>query len=116
MAPSPIKLDIYWFVTNKMFEKPDDALFANDDIIFINEGSNKRTFPGCEIDIISVGIDKNNVVDVFYEDGPEIIIPARLLPWRNKFKKRETIKEDISERLMPVAWHHASWDRCMSED
>ena len=99
-----------------MFEKLDDALFANDDIIFTNEGSNTITLLVGEIDILSVGIDKINLVVVFHEHDPEIIIPARLLPWRNKFKKRETIKEDISERLMPVAWHHASWDWCMSED
>ena len=29
-----------WFVKSKMIEKLDDALFANDDIIFINEDKN----------------------------------------------------------------------------
>ena len=29
-----------WFVTSKMIEKLDDALFANDDVILINEVSN----------------------------------------------------------------------------
>ena len=29
-----------WFVTSKIIKKPDDDLFSNDDIIFVNEDSN----------------------------------------------------------------------------
>ena len=33
-----------WFVTSTMIKKHDDALFANNDIIFINKDSNNATF------------------------------------------------------------------------
>ena len=33
-----------WFITNKMLEKLIDALFVNDDVIFINEDCDSVTF------------------------------------------------------------------------
>ena len=33
-----------WFVSYEMLEKLDDALFTNDNIIFINRGSNNVPF------------------------------------------------------------------------
>ena len=33
-----------WFVTSKMLEKLDDALHANDDILFYNEDFDKAGF------------------------------------------------------------------------
>ena len=33
-----------WFITNKMLEKLNDALFVNDDVIFINEDCDSVTF------------------------------------------------------------------------
>ena len=38
-------------------------------------------------------------------------------PVRVKFRKRKALKKELSEELMPVAWHLDRWsDWCMSED
>ena len=50
-----------WFVANKMLEKFNDALFADDDMNFINEGFNNVTFLGGEMGILSVDLDKINL-------------------------------------------------------
>ena len=50
-----------WFVTSNMIKKLDDALFANDGIIFINEDSNNVTFFGGEMGILSVDLAKINL-------------------------------------------------------
>ena len=57
-----------WFVINKTLQKRDNAIFDNDDIIFINEGSNNVTF--------FCGFD---------EDDPETIIYVRFLEWHKIF-------------------------------
>ena len=89
-----------WFVTNKMLEKLDDTLFANDDIIFINEGSNNVKFFGGEIGILSVDLDKTNLNDVnFDEDNPETISHVRLLAWRNKFEKHKALKKRYKQKI-----------------
>ena len=46
-----------------------------------------------------------------------ILILIRLLAGHTKFEKRKALEKDISEELMPVAWHpNGWWDRCVSED
>ena len=32
-----------WFITNKRFEKLDDVVFSNDDIVFVNTDSDNVT-------------------------------------------------------------------------
>ena len=89
-----------WFVTNKMLEKLDDTLFANDDVIFINEGSNNVKFFGGEIGILSVDLDKTNLNDVSIdEDNPETISHVRLLAWRNKFEKHKALKKRYKQKI-----------------
>ena len=85
-----------WFVTSKMLEKLDNALHANDDILFYNEDFNKMRFISCHRYILAENLDKikldndNN----FYKDDPDTIIYVRLLAWRNNFKKLKTLKKD----------------------
>ena len=89
-----------WFVTNKMLEKLDDTLFANDDVIFINEGSNNVKFFGGEIGILSVDLDKTNLNDVSIdEDNPETISHVSLLAWRNKFEKHKALKKRYKQKI-----------------
>ena len=57
-----------WFVTNKMLEKFNDALFADDDMNFVNEGFNNVTFFGGEMGILSVDLDKINLFDVNFAE------------------------------------------------
>ena len=81
------------FVTYKMLEKLDDALFTNDDIIFINEGSNNIACFGSEMGILSEDLDKIHLDDLnFYEDDPENIIHVRPLAWPNKLEQRKACK------------------------
>ena len=78
-----------WFVSYKMLEKLDDALFTNDNIIFINGGSNNVPFFGCEMSILSVDLDKIHLDEPnFYEDDPETVINVRLLAWPSKPEQR----------------------------
>ena len=79
-----------------MIKKLDDALLANDDIMFINSGN--ATFFLWWMGILSVDLN-------FDEDDPEIIIHVRLMAWYNRFKQSKACKTDVSRELMPVAWH-----------
>ena len=59
-----------------MFEKRDNALHANYDILFYNEYFNRVTFISCQRQILAEDLDKikldNN--NNFYEDDPDTII------------------------------------------
>ena len=80
-----------WFVTDKMLEKLNNALRANDDILFYNEDFNKVTFIACQIHILAADFDRieldndNN----FCENDSDTIIHVRLLAWRSNFNKRK---------------------------
>ena len=84
-----------WFVIGKMFEKSDNALHANDDILFCKEDFNKVTFIAYQKHIIAVDLDKINLDNYnnFDEDDLETIIHIRLLAWRSKFEKCLALKE-----------------------
>ena len=62
-------------------------------------------------DLYNINFDNN-----FDEDDPDTIL-IRLLGWHIKFEKHKALKKELTEELMPVAWHHNRWwDWCMSED
>ena len=74
-----------WFVTNKKFEKLDDVLFSNDDIVFVIADSDNVIFFSenmglSTIDLNNINLDDDN----FVEDDPETIIHLRLMAWCNK--------------------------------
>ena len=62
-----------------------------------------------------LNIDLNVKLDYsFDEDDPDTIFLIRLLAWHIKFRKRKELKKELSEELMPVAWHPDRWwDWCM---
>ena len=65
------------------------------------------------IDLNCINLDDNN----FDEGDPDTIIHVRFLAWNTKFEKRKTLKKELNEELMPVAWHpNGCWDWCISED
>ena len=84
-----------WFVKSKMLEKLDNALQANDVIVFYNEGFNKVTFIACQIHIPAADLDriKLNNGNNFYEDNHDTSIHVRLLAWRSNFKKRKALEK-----------------------
>ena len=74
-----------------MPEKFQDALNANDDILFFDEDFSKVTFFPNEMGILDVYLNEINLDDDnnFDEDDRDTIIHVRLLAWRNKIEKRE---------------------------
>ena len=51
--------------------------------------------------ILDIDLNDNS----FDEDDPDTIILINLLAWHIKFEKHKALKENISEELMPIAWH-----------
>ena len=58
-----LKLIPDWFVTSIMLEKLDNALHANDDILFYSEHLDKVTFTANQRHIPAVNLDKVNLED-----------------------------------------------------
>ena len=82
-----LKFISYLFVTSKMLEKLDNALHANDDIVFYNEDFNKITIITNQRHMHPPDLDKinlNNDND-FYGDDSDSIIFVRLLVWCSNF-------------------------------
>ena len=75
-----------------MLEKLDNALHANDDMLFYNEDFDKVTFIANQTNNFAVDLDKVNLDNDnnFYENNPDTIIHVRLL---------------LSKELMPIVWH-----------
>ena len=66
-----------------------------------------------------LNIDLNNIShdNNFDEDDLDTIILIRFSAWHIKFGKRKELKKELSEELMPLAWHpNRWWDWCMSKD
>ena len=77
-----------WLVTSKLIKKLDDTVFANDDKVFFDEGSDNVTIFSDVIDILSEYLNNINFVhNNVNEDGPETIIHVRLMTLRNRFKQ-----------------------------
>ena len=81
-----------WFVTSKMLENFDNALHANDDMLFYSEYFDKVTFIANQKHILAVDFDKINLDNNFNKDDSDII-HVQLLVWRNKFKKHKALKK-----------------------
>ena len=82
-----------------------------------NEGSGDVVFNCNEMGILNIDLNNINPDNNFDEEDPDTIILIRLLFWYSKFEKRKELKKQLSEELMPVAWHpNRQWDSCMSED
>ena len=87
----------------KLLKKLFTDLYADENILYFNEDSSNTTFNDNEIgifniDLKSINLDDNN----FYEDDPGTIIQVRLLAWNTEFEKREALKKELNEELMPV--------------
>ena len=93
-----MKLIPDWFVKSKMIKKYFTALYADENILYFNEGSGNATLicSGTGIDWLKyrmVNIDFNNINldNNFHEDDPDTIILIRLLDWHIKFRKRKEL-------------------------
>ena len=59
-----------------------------------------------------IDLNNFNLDDTSYdEDDPDTIIIIRPLAWHIKFEKIQALKKELSEELMPIAWHtNRRWD------
>ena len=64
-------------------------------------------------DLNNINLDDTN----YDEDDSDIIIVARLLAWYIKFEKRNALKKELNEELIPITWHPKRWwNFCLSKD
>ena len=112
-----LKLVPYWFVTSEIIKKLFIALYADDNILYFNEGSSDAIFNCNGMGILNIDLNDININNNFDEDDPDTIILIRLLAWHIKFEKRKELKKELNKELMPVAWHpNRWWDWCMLKD
>ena len=87
----------------KLLKKLFTDLYADENILYFNEDSSNTTFNDNEIGILNIDLKSINLDDNnFYEDDPGTIIQVRLLAWNIEFEKREALKKELNEELMPV--------------
>ena len=56
-------------------------------------------------DLNNINFDDTN----YDEDDSDIIIVVRLLAWYIKFEKRNALKKELNEELIPITWHPKRW-------
>ena len=111
-----LKLVPDWFVTSKMIKKLFTALYADENILCLNEGSGDAVFNCNGLNIYNIDLNNINFDNNFDKHDPDTNILIRLLSWHNKLEKRKELKKELSEKLMYV-WHPNRWpDWCMSKD
>ena len=88
-----LKLITDWFVTSKIIKKLFTDLYADEDILYINEDSGDAGFIYDEMDVVDVNLNNINVDNNFDEEDPNTIIHTRLLPWHTKLGKCKKLKK-----------------------
>ena len=112
-----MKLIPVCFVTSKMIKKLLTALYAEENILYFNEGSDDAVFNCNEMGILNIGLNNISHGDTFDKDDPDSIILIKFLAWHIKFRKCKELKKELSEELMSVTWHLDRWcDWCMPEN
>ena len=87
------KLVLDWFVTSKMIKELFTALYADENILQINEDSGNVIFSCNEKGILNIDLNNINLDNNFDEDDPKTIILIRLFLWNIKFEKRKAFKK-----------------------
>ena len=73
-----LKFIFDWFVTSKILEKLDNALLANDDILFYNEYFDKVAFIANQKHILAAYLEKISF-DNDFEEGDRDFVPKFIL-------------------------------------
>ena len=125
-----LKLIPDWFVTSEMIKKLFigllqvkwliklfTGLHSDENILYFDEDPGDAISNCKGVIIFNINLNNISLYDKFDEDDPDTVIPMRLLAWRIKFRKRKKLRKELSEELMPVAWHpNRWWNCCVSED
>ena len=86
-----------WFVTGKMIKKFFTALYADENLLYFNEGSADVVFSCTGIGILNIDLNNINLDDNFNKDDLDTIILIRFLAWHIKFEKLKELKKELSE-------------------
>ena len=89
-----VKLIIDWFVTNEMIKKLFTALYADENIFYLNEDSGNVVFAFNEMGILNIDLNIN-LDNIFDNDDPDTIILVTLLACHIKFDKRKALKKEL---------------------
>ena len=92
-------------------------MYADENILYINEGSGDVVFNCNEMDILNIDLSDIGLDYNFDEDHPDATILIRLFTWHIEFGKGRELKKAFIEESMPLAWHlDRWWDWRMPED
>ena len=87
-----LKLVPDWFLLSEIIKKLFTALYADESILYFNEGSCDTLFNCSGVGILNIDLNKINLNDNFDQDDPDTIFVIRLLAWHIKFEKRKEVK------------------------
>ena len=74
-------------------------LYADENILHINEDSGNTVFNYNEMGIDDIVLNNINLDDNFDKEDPNTIILIRRLAWHIKFEKRKKHKKELVEKL-----------------
>ena len=87
-----------WSDTSKMIQKLFTALYADENILYFDEGFGNVVCNCNEMGVLNIDLNNINLDNNFDEDDPDTIIHVRLLAWRIKFEKCKALKKIIKWR------------------
>ena len=79
------------FVTIEMIKKLFTSLYADENILYFNEGSGDVIFNCNGMGILNIDLNNINLGNNFDADDADTIILIRLLAWHIKFEKRKEL-------------------------
>ena len=88
-----LKLIPDWFVTSKIIKNLFTALYADENILYFDEGSGNALFNCNGMEILNIDHNNINLDNNFNEDDHDTIILIILLAWHIKFEKRKALEK-----------------------
>ena len=95
-----------------MIKKNFIALYANENMLYVNEDSGTVVFDCNGMNILNINLNNIDLDNNLDENDPPTINRIRLLSWHIKFEKGKALKKIITEELMPIVWHPNRWWNC----
>ena len=92
---APLKLVRDWFVTSEMIKKLFTTLFADENILYFNEGSGDAIINCNGIGILNKDLNDIILDDNCDEDDLDTIILIRLLAWYIESEKCKKLKKRV---------------------
>ena len=82
-----------WFFTSKVIKKFFTALYADENVLYLNEDSGDAVFSYNEMGINYIDLNNSNLDNNFDEDDPDTIIHIRLWLGILNLKNGENFKK-----------------------